>query len=446
MYCDTPTYQSANILIPVLLPRSGCVQCDEASPPCPSCDDGYVCTMITRSCDQCATTKCVPISTDDNNDSSGDDSGNNAGAIAGGVIGGVAFVAIATFLVWWFFIRKKRQQYAEQGGVEKLTTPNDAHSRKSTHSIASTAFTRASNVIQIAYIPGVTNRSPPETPGSLVPPVPPLPGAAPDQHFFMPGDLRDSSFSDMTDGRSIAPSLRSSVATTIYRNNAIVSPMPAQQAMRTRAAVVNINGNPGESSPQQVHLAPPDAPAVPAITPDQLAKAGITESNSSIVARGVTAKPVMVKGASPKNNAGPSTFPAVQTIQEQSDSNSDATASRTPDIQLDHEKSGFDISSSDDEDEPSSKPTDPSTPNPETQSITSHQSPFQDQPSPEASTSAVNCQGDNMRSAQRHRKSASSGFIVNDLVDGRRSSRHSQLQAPPPPRVESPFSDANEVK
>lgn len=391
--------------------------------------------MTSRSCDQCTTTKCVPISTGSDSGSSKDDSGDDAGAIAGGVIGGVAFIAIATFLVWWFFIRKKRQHYAEHGGVEKLNTSTDARSRKSTHSIASTVLTRASNVIQIAYIPGVTNRSPPETPGSLVPPVPPLPGAAPDQHFFMPGDLRDSSWSDMTDGRSIAPSLRSSVATTIYRNNAIVSPMPAQQAMRTRAAVVNINGGPGELSPQQIHLAPPDAPAVPAITPAQLAKAGVTESNSSIVARSVTAKPVMVKGAGQKNT----TSPAVQTIQEQSESSSNHAAS---DGQFDHDKSTFEISSSDDEDEPGAKSTDPSTPNPETQSTTTHQSPFQDQPPVEVTTSAVNRQSESHRSAQRHRKSASSGLIVSDISDGRRSSRHSQ----PPARVESPFSDANELK
>lgn len=50
-------------------------------------------------------------------------------------------------------------------------------STRSAHSIASTVFTRASNVIQIAYIPGVTVRSPPESPG-LIPPVPSLPGTA----------------------------------------------------------------------------------------------------------------------------------------------------------------------------------------------------------------------------------------------------------------------------
>ena len=425
-----PSSLFANLLI-VLFARKECVSCSNNSPPCPSCEEGHVCTMISRSCDQCATTKCVPISTGDKSDSSNKDSGdNNAGAIAGGVIGGVAFVAIATFLVWWFFIRKKRQQSAEGGRVEKLT--GDARSRKSTHSIASTVRTRASNVIQIAYIPGVTNRSPPETPGpnSLVPPVPPLPGAAPDQHFFMPGDLRDSSWSDMTDSRSVAPSLRSSVATTIYRNNAVVSPMPAQQATMTRAAVVNINGGNG-SSPRAVHMAPPGAPAVPAITPDQLAKAGITDSNSSIVARGMTAKPVMVKGAGPKNNAGPSTSSA---IQEQTEPSSSETTSPTPNTQFGHEQSTFAISSSEDEDHSSKLEA-------ETHSTAAREGPFQDPETTDATSSTLNHQDENKNSAQRHRKSASSGLVVND-VNEQQSNRCSQVLA----RVESPFSDANELR
>lgn len=400
--------------------------------------------MISQSCHQCAHMKCIPTSSGSNSGSKGGSGGGgtNAGAIAGGVIGGVAFVVIASFLVWWFFIRKKRQEYAASRGPEKgdnLTDPRQ--SRKSAHSIASTALTRASNVIQIAYIPGVTNRSPPETPNSLVPPVPPLPGAAPDQHFFMPGDLRDSAWTDtsdarsMADGRSIAPSLRSSVATTAYHSNAVVSPMPAQQAMLTRPAVVNVNGANG--SPQTAHLAPPDAPAVPAITPAQLAKAGVTDSNSnsnsnsnnansSIVARGMMAKPVMVKGSQRGGDA-----PA-PTIDEQTESGSSAPASQiAPDNQFDHSKSAFDASSSDEEDASGSGE------NIQTQ----RQSPFQDQSTnPTGATSALNRQSDSNRSAQRHRKSASSGLVVGE--EGSRSSRNSKVVS----RVESPFSDANELK
>ncbi|KAH8424355.1 uncharacterized protein LDX57_002106 [Aspergillus melleus] len=417
-----------------------CVKCSDSAPSCPTCDDGYTCTMVSQSCDQCATTKCIPSPSDSNSGGSSSGGGNNAGAIAGGVIGGVAFVAIVTFLVWWFFIRKKRKEYAQQAaadGEKSSTSPSANPSRKSTHSIASTVLTRASNVIQIAYIPGVTNRSPPETP--LVPPVPPLPGAHPDQHFFMPGDLRDSSWSDMTtqERQSIAPSLRSSVATTIYRNNAIVSPMPAQQAMRTRAAVVSIHNGPND--PPQTVQAAPDAPAVPAITQAQLAKAGVANpnANSSIVARTMVAKPVMVRGSSKKKNVNKNDTksPAVQTISERSES-----SASTPNKAADQSTSGFDASSSEDEADASrptpsdAKPSETAQSEPQSRAPTViedspaiNQGPFTDQLTTEADT--------------RRTSRTSSHLETNDGTRSNRSSR-----GPPPARVESPFSDANEVK
>ncbi|KAF7589169.1 hypothetical protein BBP40_004698 [Aspergillus hancockii] len=425
-----------------------CVSCDSTAPTCPTCASGETCTMISQSCDQCATTKCIKTSSGSSSSGSSSGGGSNVGAIAGGVVGGVVAIGIITVLLWWFFYRKKRQEYADQQQSGSATDGEKSNSfadarqaRKSTNSIASTVLTRASNVIQIAYIPGVTNRSPPETP--LVPPVPPLPGAAPDQHFFMPGDLRDSTWSDTSRAhRSIAPSLRSSVATTIYRDNAIVSPMPAQQIMRTRAAVVSIHngGNPPGSANL---LAPPDAPAVPAITQAQLARAGINESNSnsSIVARSVTAKPVMVKGSIKKkninsnnnsNNTPPTatTSPAVQTIQEQSEnSTSAASSTKQPVITT----SGFDASS-DEEDSPiSPKPTEPAksgsppkSPTVIEDSPAVEQSPFKDQPDTQTLPAAT------ARLSSRL-----------DTDEGTRSNRSSRV---PPERTESPFSDANEVK
>jgi hypothetical protein len=355
------------------------------------------------------------------------------GAIAGGVIGGLAFVGIVTFLIWWLFVRKKRIEYDQQSGdaAEKRSAVGDARqSRKSTNSIASTVLTRASNVIQIAYIPGVTNRSPPETPGSLVPPVPPLPGASPDQHFFMPGDLRDSAWSDVSQAhRSIAPSLRSSVATTIYRSNAIVEPMPAQQVMRTRAAVVSIhNGNQPSSAPE--------TPAVPTITKAQLAKAAFSEANtkSSIVARTVTAKPVMVKAIGAKKSTNP---PTVQAIEEQSEPNSsstsDSSSTSTTKPKFDATTSTFDASSSDDEnDDETSHQKDSTGQNPPARS--SH-TPTVIEDSPAVEQSPFKDQNASQNEARM------SVFL--DANDGSRSNRSSRV---PPPRVESPFSDANEVK
>ncbi|KAL2814174.1 hypothetical protein BJX63DRAFT_205427 [Aspergillus granulosus] len=405
-----------------------CKECPSSAPPCPVCPSGTRCTMIAQSCTQCASMECVEIpssSTDSQDGSSG--GGTNTGAIAGGVIGGVAVVGLVVFLIWWFVIRKKRNQQRENASEKAssyVADPASGQSRKSTHSIASTVLTRASNVIQIAYIPGVTNRSPPDTP--LVPPVPPLPGATPDQHFFMPGDLRDSSWSDMTtDRRSMANTLRSSVATTIYRNDAIVSPMPAQQAMRTRAAVVSIhNGGNPQSSPQTLS---PDAPAVPAITQAQLAKAGVTDANSksSIVARTVTAKPVMVKTIGKKNKPPNTT---VQPIQEQSESSTETSASAK---NMTTASSFIANSSSDEEEAPNPTANKRASTQAETPSSARRsQVPTVIEDSPAIIQSPF---GNDTPTEPTQRNSS--------LLEG--SKRHSGA---PPPRVESPFSDVNEVK
>ncbi|KAI1836442.1 hypothetical protein DTO006G1_2651 [Penicillium roqueforti] len=360
-----------------------CKQCETTSPACPACPDGSICTMTAPSCDACATTKCVSTGAAPSNSG-----GTDTGAIAGGVVGGVAAIAIVVFLIWWFIIRKKRleRQEAEKNG-------SFAAARSERRSIASTVLTRASNVIQIAYIPGVTNRSPPQTPSTLMPPIPPLPGATPDQHFFMPGDLRDSSWTTTTGHQSISPTLRSSVATTIYRNDAIVSAVPAQQIQRTRAAVVSIhNGGPGsanapgDDSPVTVTITPADAPAVPAITPAQLARAEAVKGNSSCIARSVTAKPVMVRGPSVKNKQA-NNAPAANRVEELSGNSKSNDTSPTVSTTNSNQSSPF--SSVEDE----------------------------------AADSSI-------RDARR----------ASGLSDGRNSPRT------PPARVESPFSDANEVK
>ncbi|KAJ6034046.1 hypothetical protein N7444_011817 [Penicillium canescens] len=349
-----------------------CVPCGNSSPTCPSCPDGSICTMTTQTCEQCATTKCISTGTGGSQPSSG---GSDSGAIAGGVIGGVAAIALIVFLVWWFVIRKKRQERQE---AEKNNEFSAARSER--QSIASTVLTRASNVIQIAYIPGVTNRSPPETPASLVPPVPPLPGATPDQHFFMPGDLRDSSWTTTTGHQSISPTLRSSVATTIYRNDAIVSAVPAQQIQRSRAAVVSIhNGGAGGNTPGE------DSPVAVTVTPR----------------RCTCPKPVMVRGPSlkKKENKNP---PATDRIEEVSEPNTSKNTSRAPSAtdsqQINHNISTFDASSDEEDDTPRSA---------------------------------------NLDTDSAHRQSARR---TSGLSDGRSST------GTPPARVESPFSDANEVK
>ncbi|KAK1783560.1 hypothetical protein QBC45DRAFT_91285 [Copromyces sp. CBS 386.78] len=267
-----------------LFKRDGtCVLCDESVPlSCPSCPDGTACTTILPSCKECGHMVCLPVEEDTDanpylpsDDSEPAGSSTNVGAIAGGVVGGVAVIAILTYLVWRYCIKSRRQTIApeewdgaqaQDDGPEKSFAQR-RDNRSSTHtvgSVASTVFTRASNIIQIAYIPGVTNRTP-TSPGVLVPPVPPIPighggspSAAGDQHFFVPGDLRDSTYSGIsafTDRTSYARTSyapRSSVASTIYGKNVVIT--PAQTGMRARPAMVSVksassNNSGGSATP-----------------------------------------------------------------------------------------------------------------------------------------------------------------------------------------------------
>jgi hypothetical protein len=67
----------------------------------------------------------------------------------------------------------------------------------------------------------------------------------------MPGDLRDSTYSGISDRTSYA---RTSVASTIYGKNAIVSPIPAQTVIRGKPALVSVKSNGANSSGE---LTPP---------------------------------------------------------------------------------------------------------------------------------------------------------------------------------------------
>ncbi|KAI0595861.1 hypothetical protein F4775DRAFT_336352 [Biscogniauxia sp. FL1348] len=261
--------------------QNGCVKCLDASPECPACASNERCQVtIPMDCTQCPQAICVKDESASSS-SSGSDS-PNVGAIVGGVIGGLAAIAIITYLVWRFCIKSKRQQLEQDRWQEdsiqhnKEGMVNDFASRRSqresthtVHSIASTVLTRASNIIQIAYIPGVTNRATPTSPTLLVPPVPPIPLAHSEsgksspyeeQHFFVPGDLRDSTYSGIssyTDRTSFARTSyapRSSVASTIYGKNVVVSPMPAQKGNFLKPSIVSVksraaSSNSGDSTP-----------------------------------------------------------------------------------------------------------------------------------------------------------------------------------------------------
>jgi protein OPY2 len=239
----------------------------DTAPTCPqNCKEDEICQFtVSLDCTKCASSVCVKddtkaVAKPANN-------GPSTGAIAGGVVGGIAVIAILTYLVWRFFIKTKRQQISQEiydeDSDQKVDAEKDAAARRdqrssmhTVHSIASTVLTRASNIIQIAYIPGVTNRATPTSPTLLVPPVPPIPMAVSnsnanspspyeEQHFFVPGDLRDSTYSGLsgyTDRTSYARTSyapRSSIASTIYGKNAVIL-APAQTGMRAKPAVVSV--------------------------------------------------------------------------------------------------------------------------------------------------------------------------------------------------------------
>jgi hypothetical protein len=337
-----------------------CLVCPDDLPSCPTCSNGLVCSLIPATCDTCPSTICVDggsVGADNDKSSAG---GSAAGPVAGGVVGGIVVIALITFLVWKFCVKKRRRNAAataanewpdsnlgseKDGGMERFSVARD--NRASTHtvgSVASTVFTRASNIIQIAYIPGVTNRSI-NSSHDLVPPVPPIPAvSAPtsghntprigteDQHFFMPSDLRNSTFSNFTD--------RNSVASTMYRSNAIVSPIPAQMAARGKAVPVSVKSS--RNSPTISRSTTPPVPSVP--------EGHTLNTKSSIVGRVGVPRPVQItrKGSS---NQTP--------IYELDGSGSEASYSpymTVPDRNLDnvspqfsHHSSAFDDASSDEE-------------------------------------------------------------------------------------------------
>lgn len=244
-----------------------CVVCPDTKPRCPACPTGELCSFKAESCDSCAEAVCVPdFKQSGNAGGSKESKGSDAGPVVGGVIGGFVILGIIGFFLWRNMKKKREAKKAE---LEKDTRNRNA--RASTHTVASmsSTTTRASNVIQIGFIPGVMNRSAPSSPGHFIPPVPPIPAGhsgntptirypqSPDHGtFFSADDILRASF--ITTGTNDP---RASVATTIYRNNAIVSPVAANVARVHKAAVVNVKT--GSSTASTPHLGFDEEPPMP---------------------------------------------------------------------------------------------------------------------------------------------------------------------------------------
>ena len=383
-----------------------CVQCPDNAPLCPLCTSDESCLYVPGTCDTCQSSVCQKIGgskSSSSSNSSDHHSSSAAGPIAGGVIGGVVLIAVVTYLLWRFWIKKKRESFIpSEWNIDDLRSeksPAQAQfaqnrgDRASTHtvgSIASTVLTRASNVIQIAYVPGVTTRS--DSSPDLIPPVPPIPAFSPahsasstpqpgqGEHYFMPGDLRDSTYSGFTEGdnrtsyarSSMTPSMmRSSVATNAYRNNAVVNPVPAQIATRSKPGLVSVKSS-GKNSPTETPNTPP--PPMPA-NASSVSRNGPLQS--SIVGRLGVPKTVNVTKsnnnllATSQSQAGLANKPIISSNLSQSNSPVDPSPSlsdtshtkllqqyrpqgRTPSIH-DGKSSTFDDGSSSEDDSPSDR-------------------------------------------------------------------------------------------
>ncbi|KAJ3576004.1 hypothetical protein NPX13_g3842 [Xylaria arbuscula] len=229
----------------ILRRQQGCVLCPDIPPDCPTCADDESCVTISPKCDQCAQTICQY----DPSKASSKGSGPNAGAIAGGVIGGLVLVAALTYLLWRFCIKNKRASYVEQwqgeGERTKEHADNDFASRRSQRESTHTYLPFPP--IPIAHAESATS-SPYE-----------------DQHFFVPGDLRDSTYSGIsnyTDRTSYARTSyapRSSVASTIYGKNAVVSPVPAQKGNFLKPSLVSVKSRAASTNSDD------SAPPVPSV-------------------------------------------------------------------------------------------------------------------------------------------------------------------------------------
>ncbi|KXT15209.1 hypothetical protein AC579_1358 [Pseudocercospora musae] len=334
-----------------------CVQCPPETPTCGSCPNGQICSLVPQNCIDCAHTECIA-----NPNPSPKSDSPNVGAIAGGVIGGVVFMSVVMFLLWRFWIKKRREQQEleaveweeddiaqQKGDVRRFTAMrSDAASTRTRGSVAASILSRASNIIQIAYIPGVTNRNGSGHNSLLAQaPVPPIPAAyanttpkSPlsnegDALFFRPDDLRGSTYSESSSLRSadkrdtqytrqsITPSLaRSSMMSDVYMDDSAPPPMPATQVIRAAPKMVSVKGSSATSSPS-LESPPTAAQLGPKVMmPGQVSSTSSPSSGSSGF---VKAKPVTIGGSKGKGR-----FPVSRQPSDASTATSTSTKPAVP--------------------------------------------------------------------------------------------------------------------
>ncbi|EGU73303.1 hypothetical protein FOXB_16187, partial [Fusarium oxysporum f. sp. conglutinans Fo5176] len=143
------------------------ISCDNSTElQCPDCSDSESCRYtVPLYCAQYTTSA-------SRRNAEAESKKGGCGLTIGGIIG-----------VWRFYIKPKRSQSPTSIHVEDMDpmqgSEKDAASRRisllsthTVHSMAPTILTRASNIIQVAYIPGVTNRAAPTSSNLVVSSVP----------------------------------------------------------------------------------------------------------------------------------------------------------------------------------------------------------------------------------------------------------------------------------
>lgn len=148
---------------------NGCVVCS-SDPVCPDCDDGEDCLLTIQTCQQCPKTYCKAVV--GSSHSSGP-SAQTIGGLAGGITGGLLLlIGVGSYFFYKYYVKKKlafnrvnHKEFYFDDDIEinfhhNHQTGNDGQNAQtrgsSRNSLATTVFTRASNIIPIAYIPGVT--------------------------------------------------------------------------------------------------------------------------------------------------------------------------------------------------------------------------------------------------------------------------------------------------
>ncbi|KAL1923582.1 uncharacterized protein VTP21DRAFT_8562 [Calcarisporiella thermophila] len=86
-----------------------CIKDKDCPPPqCPSCPQDQKCVLVTRSCNLCASAKCVPLA-QIADVSTGPQGGNNTNwTLIGGVIGAIGFVVLLVGVLLYFWRKKTR--------------------------------------------------------------------------------------------------------------------------------------------------------------------------------------------------------------------------------------------------------------------------------------------------------------------------------------------------